>query len=445
MNMRTLFRLFLLFLGCWLTRAAFAEQVVFSEIMYQPPAGKPEFVEVWNITNTPLDMAQWRFSDGVDFTFPDFNAGSSQAHFLKPMERILVSAADDAATRAAYPSIPGTVRIFGPWDALTSLDNGGECVTLKDGNGVIVCTVNYGDEGRWPVAPDGTGHSLVLADENRAIDDWRVWRASANNGGSPGLADAVPAAAGLVLNEFHFRTVDGHVDFIEVRNNSLTTTQSAASLWVASALDFSNKVPLSGNVTPGAVASFNVDFAPDNNGDIRLYLIDASNNVRSAVKVRRKVGRDSWQVFPAGSGEWLSDTTDTRDAQNNPARNTDIVINEIMADPPSNERDGEYVELCNRGALPVSVGGWKLDGAVHFTIPAGTTIPAGGYLVLGANSAFLNSTYPGLAAIGNWTGSLGNNADQIECLFTLNHGRATAFRGFHGLRRVCRRILRRKQ
>ena len=105
---------------------------------------------------------------------------------------------------------------------------------------------------------------------------------------------------------------------------------------------------------------------------------------------------------------------DTRDAQNNPARNTDIVINEIMADPPSNERDGEYVELYNRSASPVNVGGWKLDNAVHFTIPPNTMIPPGGYLVLGANSAFLNSAYSGLAAIGNWSGSLGNNGDLLR-------------------------------
>ena len=96
MIMRISVRSLLLFLCCVLTRAAWAEQVVFSEIMYQPPVGKPEFIEVWNITNTPLDMAKWRFSDGVNFTFPDFNAGSAQAHFLKPMERILVSAVSDA-------------------------------------------------------------------------------------------------------------------------------------------------------------------------------------------------------------------------------------------------------------------------------------------------------------------------------------------------------------
>lgn len=395
-------------------QSARAEQVVFSEIMYQPPAGKPEFIEVWNITNTPLDLASWRFTDGIDFTFPPFNAASTQAHFLKPLERIIVSSATDAVTRAAYPSIPSTVRIFGPWDSLTSLDNGGERVTLKDKNGVIITTVSYGDEGRWPMTADGTGHSLVLADENRAIDDWRVWRASTNLGGSPGIADPALPATGLELNEVHFRAADGHVDWIEIRNNSRTSTQSATSFGVASKLDFRDRIELAGSITPGGIASFDVNFTPDNNGDIRIFLIDASNNVRSAVKLNRKPGRDDWQVFPAGTGEWFNDTADTRDSQNNPARNTDIVINEIMADPPSNERDGEFVELYNRGAVPVAVGGWKLDTAVSYTIPAGTTIAPGGYLVLAANAAHLNASYTGLAAIGNWSGSLGNNGDLLR-------------------------------
>ena len=416
MTIRFLSRIFYTFCALVFLQTVRAEQVVFSEIMYQPPAGKPEFIEVWNITNTPLDTASWRFSDGIDFTFAGFNAASTQAHILKPMERIIVSAASEAATRAAYPSIPAAVRILGPWVALTSLDNGGERVTLKDKNGVIVTTVTYGDEGRWPVAADGTGHSLVLADENRAIDDWRVWRASTNNGGSPGLADPALPATGLALNEVHFRQADGHVDWIEIRNNSLTTAQSAAGLWLASKLDLGDAIALSGSVAIGGVATFDVNFAPDNNGDIRLYLIDVAANVRSAVKLRRQPGRDAWQVFPPASGEWLNDTADTRDAQNNPARNTDIVINEIMADPPSNQRDGEFIELYNRGVATVDVGGWRLDEAVNYTFPLNTLIPPGGYLVIAANKQHLNSAYPGLAAVGDWSGSLGNGGELIRLL-----------------------------
>lgn len=390
---------------------ASASQVVFSEVMYHPLAGKPEFIEVENLSATPLDMARWQFTEGVTFVLPDFSAGASQSHFLKGFERILFSSADDPTTRATYPGIPAGVRIFGPWAG--SLDHGGERLTLQDKNGVVAATLKYGDSGHWPVQADGAGHSLVLADNLRAIDDWRGWRASTARNGSPGLADPAPAAAGLALNELHF-TAAAHVDWVELRNNAGTATVAAGGLFVASLEDFSDKVALAGSVAPGAVLSVGTDFAADGNGDVRLFLIDATNNVRGAVKIRRRPGRESWQNFPAGSTEWYSAVTDTRDTQNNPARNTDIVLNEIMANPPSGQRDGEFIELYNRGAAAVNVGGWQLADAVNFTIPPGTTIAPGGYLVLAANAAWLNANYAGLAALGDWGGALRNGGDLVR-------------------------------
>ncbi len=163
-----------------------AEQVIFSEIMYHPPGVKPEYVEVWNITNTPLDFAKWQFTDGVSFTFPDFNAGNAQDAFLRPMERIVVSSADPTTTRAAYGISPA-VRVYGPWTG--SLDNAGERVTLSDKNGVGVCSVKYSNGGRWPKAADGAGHSLVLRNENNPIDSFHNWRQSLAINGTPGGAE----------------------------------------------------------------------------------------------------------------------------------------------------------------------------------------------------------------------------------------------------------------
>src|SRR5262245_60634182 len=118
---------FIAFLCVLLVGAACSSaiQVVFSEVMYQPPPSKPEFIEIWNITNTPLDTARWTFTNGITFTFPDFNSGSPQAHFLRANERIILSSASEATTRAAYPAIPAGVRVFGPWSA-GSLSNSGE-------------------------------------------------------------------------------------------------------------------------------------------------------------------------------------------------------------------------------------------------------------------------------------------------------------------------------
>ena len=159
-----------------------AEQVVISEVMFHPADTRPEYIEIWNITNTPLDFAKWRFTDGITYEFPDFTSGSPQAIFLKANERIVVSSADPATTRTAY-GIPAAVRIFGPWTG--ALDNAGELVTLKDKNGVTVTQLEYKDGGRWPKEADGAGYSIVLRNENNKIDDWHNWRRSQLRGGSP--------------------------------------------------------------------------------------------------------------------------------------------------------------------------------------------------------------------------------------------------------------------
>ena len=77
------------------TSALRAEQVVFSEIMYHPPGTLPEFIEVYNNTATPFDMAEWKLRGGVDYDFPAFSAADPNRTFLKPFERIVLSSADD--------------------------------------------------------------------------------------------------------------------------------------------------------------------------------------------------------------------------------------------------------------------------------------------------------------------------------------------------------------
>ena len=80
---------------------AAADQIIFTEIQYNAKAGDPDFVEVTNNTGTPFDMGKWYFSDGIDYTFPDFNAGDTGAQIFKQFETILVSPVDEATLRAA--------------------------------------------------------------------------------------------------------------------------------------------------------------------------------------------------------------------------------------------------------------------------------------------------------------------------------------------------------
>ena len=51
-----------------------AEQIVFAEVMHSPPRNLPAWIEVWNQTATPFDIARWRLTGNIDFTFPEFSA-----------------------------------------------------------------------------------------------------------------------------------------------------------------------------------------------------------------------------------------------------------------------------------------------------------------------------------------------------------------------------------
>ncbi|MCB1126239.1 MAG: lamin tail domain-containing protein, partial [Verrucomicrobiae bacterium] len=703
-----------------------ADQVVISEIMYHPPAGYAEYIELRNLTATVFDIAAWRLRGGADYTFPDFNAADPGRTFLRPYERIVIASVDEATMRTAY-SIPSEVRIYGPWQG--NLDNAGERITVEDANRVAMCTVAFGDAGDWPVAADGAGHSLVLRDADRAVDDWRNWRASTLRLGTPGtepvaradepianpelreeqgltlvdyaavwryhdlaqdlgtawrepdyndtdwadgpgllgvensglpapglqtgltmrqqltyyfrtaftyegtlanviieidqivddgvvyslngvelgrvrvdpgavtfntpsngtvsnateetnvlqipgsmlrrgrnvlaaevhqtntgssdivlgvrLRARIPLAQGdglvinellpgddppaflevfnptpspinlrdhylaessanltqyrvpqdlpvppggiralalggtgihlvnpatlyltapdgttvlnavrlelpqdgrsagrkpdggtdwfrlheptrgqpnegaaaartaIAINEVHFSS-SNTVDWIELFNRSalpLTTD----GLQLAGDRELNRAVDLEGGLEPHGFLVVPVSF-PVEQGRITVLLADGGHNILTAHALSRTAGRDSLQAFPDGAGEWYTATAATGAAPNNPPRETAVVINEIMCDPPSNLIDGEFIELHNRGTRTVDVGGWRIEDGVRYRIPDRTVIPAGGFLVVAANQAHLRQVHPGIPIVGDYQGRLANEGERIRLL-----------------------------
>ena len=566
--------------------SARAEQVIFTEIHYNPKVGEPEFIEITNNTATVFDMGKWYFSDGVTYTFPDFNPGDTDAHILHPFERILVSDVDEATLRAAY-SIPLETRVFGPYTG--ALSNAGETVTLNDKNGVVMATLSYNDAGKWPVAPDGTGHTLTRINPNLAEGEWRNWTSSTFPNGTPGAPrpgegdqpttttrvsettavwsydqegndlgtawrepdyddSAWPQGPGVFGKDGTDRGVqtpwttggrftyylrkeiewnspftsasldvtglvdDGAVIYlngeevgrfsmpagtvnyqtpaqsheassiedivsgsdisgilqvgtnvlaVEVHNATsgssdiifgadfdITTTAplggtsepvlisevhfdaedrvdwvelhvpgnagvSADTLTLSSLSDLSDATALAGNIPAGGYVSFDVDFPVEPNGNLSLFLAQGST-VLDAHKFDRDLGEESYQSLPPG-GEFYGGAGHTRDAANNPsARNTDIVINEIMYDAPSDQVRHEYIELYNRGPATVDLSGWRLTDGISFTFPSGTSIDSGAYLVVAADAACIASIYGGIPVVGDWGGRLSDGGEYIR-------------------------------
>ena len=100
-----------------------------------------------------------------------------------------------------------------------------------------------------------------------------------------------------------------------------------------------------------------------------------------------------------------------------PAFPAQVVINEIMYHPASENPLEEYIELHNRGTNAVDLSGWRFVNGVDFTFPPGTTLGAGGYLVIAANLTNFQQKYsfPIVTnVIGDWTGPLSNGGEKIE-------------------------------
>ncbi len=92
---------------------------------------------------------------------------------------------------------------------------------------------------------------------------------------------------------------------------------------------------------------------------------------------------------------------------------TMVVINEVHIHPEVKTEQIEFIELYNRGSEAVSLDGWRLNDAVDFAFPAGTSIAAGGYLVVSQDPVDYQAKFS-KTALGPWVGSLNNEGDAIE-------------------------------
>ena len=91
----------------------------------------------------------------------------------------------------------------------------------------------------------------------------------------------------------------------------------------------------------------------------------------------------------------------------------DLVINEIHFNPPENPVRQEFIELYNPSDSAADLTGWRLSGAVDFSFPNGTVIPAGGYLVIAEDPATLLATL-NATAIGPFSGSLSSDGETVR-------------------------------
>jgi hypothetical protein len=429
-----------------------AESLRVSEIMYHPLGGEQfEFIELVNQGAYTIDLSGLAFTSGISFAFAE---GSS----LAPGEH-LVLASNPAAFLSRYPG----VAVAGAYGG--QLSNGGEKVTLKDASGATVFSVDYDDEGFWPIAPDGFGWSLVALDPGGDLDSPLNWRASAQIGGSPGRADPLPVHGAVVINEVLASGSPPLENAIELFNTGDRSVDIGG--WFLSDSRESEaalrkfRIPPGTSLPPGGYSVlYASQFGPQGgaypgfeldprggavylasavangslSGHITGHEISAAEGQLSFGRYATSTGLDftalSATSFGADSAATVEEFRSGRGAPNALPWVGPVVISEIHYHPlPGDE---EFLELHNRTGAPIALhdaalgGGWRVSGIRNlagtgdYEFPPGAMIPAGGFLlIVQIDPAQFRSRYAIPANVpihGPYGGALDNSGERLKLL-----------------------------
>ncbi|HCO94135.1 MAG TPA: hypothetical protein DIU00_09320, partial [Phycisphaerales bacterium] len=102
------------------------------------------------------------------------------------------------------------------------------------------------------------------------------------------------------------------------------------------------------------------------------------------------------------------------------ARSAEVVINEIHSDPDVKTELVEFVELHNTSGQTVDLSGWYFSDGIFYTFDEGTTLPAGGYLIVCQSPGDIHAKWdsgrsqlPENVVLGPYGGKLNNEGEQI--------------------------------
>ena len=383
---------------------------VISEIMWSPAPrtdGKNlEYIEIFNSNPFWDDISGCQLAGDITFTFPP--------NTILPGGAFLVVAAAPADVQSVY----GVTNVIGPY--LGSLRKP-ILVQMLGKTSEVLLEVPINSTPLWPLAADGTGHSIVLARPSYGEGDGRAWSISDVAGGSPGAQEAFRPSPlrNVVLNEYLARPNPSLLGYIELYNHSAVPVDvSGCVLTDDSAL---NKFVIPASTIMGQTSFLSFDknqlgFLPNPAGGT-LYLRNPDGSrVLDAVLVEPQAQDVSFGRYPNGAADWHPMAARTPGAANSNILIRDIVINELMYNPFSGNDDDQYIELYNKGATNVNLGGWQFTAGVKFTFPSNVVMAPGNYLVVARNTTNLLARYGNLNTantVGNYTGKLSHNGERL--------------------------------
>ncbi|MFT4663458.1 MAG: plastocyanin [Polaribacter sp.] len=365
-----------------------ANQLVITEIMYNPPESgndTTEFIEIYNAGTEPIELDGLVMSGGIDFIFPDEEMDEGDYILL---------AFDADALRGTY-NIPNSVEIY-QWDASEELSNAEEQrMIIRDASGYKVDEVYYDQSLVYheeKVDGVGGGHSLELCDVQANNLQPMSWKPSQHYTGvvtSNTEVFCTPAAA----NSLYCTTAD-HVIMITDDGfvpNNIDILAGQIVLWINNTTTEHN---IDGTGNFPAFMSGEADCGPWS----YCFIFDVPGD---------------YGYTSDGLGSSMAGNIDVDEPPYG-----DIVITEILYHQPGGDNNYDFVEFYNRSESIIELGEYEFTDGVVFDFD-NIAMDPGEYLVITKDAEAFTDAF-GIDAF-EWTnGGLDNNSETI----TLSNGTA---------------------
>jgi len=371
--------------------------VVINEIMYAPVTGEPEWIEVFNRTDSPINLKDWEFSDNstnIIITTSD-----------KIIESKLFIVLSRDSSILSFYSVPVEIIISN----LPTLNNTGDAVVIKDSLGILIDSLSY--------FPDWGGNSGGKSLERISVDEQSELQS--NWGTSVSLKKATPG----IINSITPKDFDLKISSFKAENNFVI---------IGEEINFTIQISNPGLNSSG---NFLLKFFRDINADS----IPQQSEQFGMLQGNPILSNDSIQLnfptadFVEGENYFITylETLPDQDTTNNIAlikiigvvvneiRN-DLIINEFMYAPASPEP--EWIEIFNRSDKVIDIKNYSIadNNDTVSVIDESMILNPGDYFVIAGDSS-IHSYYNVLSGIGykNFS-SLNNTEDKIILLDSLH-------------------------
>jgi len=348
----------------------------------------PGFVELYNSGGSSVDVSGWTLVvDGTTAaTLPASTVLSAGAYQLVHFYPTVLPGISSTAT---LPAQRGDV-----W--------------LVNGSAQVVDGVHYG--------PQVANFSFARISN--------VWTLCTPTAGSANAAATVAPVSNLRLNEWVANRVPGSDDWLELTNLHPTQPVVLTGLFASTSTQ-SFRITAPAAIAPGGYVQYfcnsgsgkgnALDFQLPNEGTT-LSISDSSGSVINSVTFGAQAEEIAQGRLPNGTGAVVTLPYQSPAAANYAAVTGAPVLNEILTTNLNGDNApwalrSPWLELKNPTGSGLSLAGWQLrnpkNPVVAWTIPAGVSIAAGGYLAIWAEATQPASTVNATHLNYNLTGISG--------------------------------------